>query len=125
MTLRIETFEPRVGGRFRMAFVYSGPDHRVPGKSSAHEDLVEGTFQELVPGRRVVERVRFQSDDPAFAEPMTVVTEVEPVPGGTRVVLRIENVPEAIRPEDHAEGMAATLAQLAAFVEGCYDQREN
>ena len=41
-----------------------------------------------------------------------------PAPEGTTVQITAENVPVGISPADHAAGITATLANLAAFVEG-------
>jgi uncharacterized protein YndB with AHSA1/START domain len=101
MRAEIHAFEPREGGAFRMAFVYAGADHAVRGKTSEHADVFEGRFAELVPSERIVERVAFESGDPAFAGAMTVTTTLTPVPGGTEVTFRCENVPRGIRASDH------------------------
>lgn len=117
MTARIESFEPRPGGIYRMAFIYTEPSPEVRGKTSAHADVVQGQFVELVPNQRIVERVEFESDDPAFSGAMTITTTLTPVPGGTEVRFTCENVPPGIRPEHHERGMASTLENLAAFTE--------
>jgi uncharacterized protein YndB with AHSA1/START domain len=117
MTAEIYAFEPWEGGTYRMAFVYAGADHAVRGKTSEHADVFSGRFMELVPDARIVERVEFESDDPAFAGAMTVTTSLAPVPGGTRVTIVCENVPPGVRPSDHQAGMASTLQNLAAFTE--------
>lgn len=72
-------------------------------------DRFEGQFVELVPERRIVERVRFESEDPAFAGEMRLITTLEPEAGGTRVTLLAEDVPSGISAEDHAVGMASAL----------------
>ena len=115
MRAEIEMFDAREGGGYRMAFIYE--DASVRGKTSANADVFEGQFVELVPEQRIVERVVFESDDAAFAGAMTVMTTLTPVPGGTEVGIVCENVPVGIRAEDHAMGMASTLANLAAFLE--------
>ena len=117
MTGEMLAFDGREGGLYRMSLTYIGTGLELRGKTSEHADVVEGRFQELVPDRRVVEVVEFESDDPAFAGAMTITTALAEVPGGTEVTIRCENVPEGIRPEDHQEGMASTLANLAAFTE--------
>jgi hypothetical protein len=48
---------------------------------------------------------------------MTMTWALSPVQGGTRVEIRADNVPPGIGREDHAVGMASSLANLAAFVE--------
>jgi uncharacterized protein YndB with AHSA1/START domain len=66
MKAHIYAFNPREGGTFRMAFEYANADHRVRGKTSEHADVFQGRFLELVPDKRIVELVEFESDDPAF-----------------------------------------------------------
>jgi len=114
MTAEIYAFEPREGGLYRMAFVYLGDGL---GKTSEKADVFEGRFVELIPGRRIVERVAFESDDAAFAGAMTITTTLTPTGGGTRVDVAIADVPPGISPEDHQAGMDSSLANLAAFVE--------
>ncbi|WP_141589531.1 SRPBCC family protein [Myxococcus sp. AB056] len=114
---RIHAFEPRAGGMYRMTLSYDNADHTAHGKTSAHEDVVEGLFVELVPNECVVQRFEFESDDPAYAGTMTMTWTLTPVAGGTRVTVTCENVPEGIRQEDHIEGLTSTLANLAAYTE--------
>ncbi len=117
MRATIFEFEPREGGVFRMALEYESEDHDLPGKSSEHADIVQGRFGALVPGRRIVERVEFDSDDPAFAGTMTVTTTLEPVAGATEVTIRCDDVPMGISESDHQAGMASSLEKLARFTE--------
>jgi uncharacterized protein YndB with AHSA1/START domain len=114
---RIDTFDPREGGIYRMALTYEQPDHSVPGKTSEHSDIVGGRFLELVADERIVQLAEFESEDPAFAGAMKMTWTLTAVPGGTEVVILCENVPEGIRQEDHAAGLKSTLENLAAFVE--------
>lgn len=117
MTARIDAFDPREGGAYRMALIYNQPDHTAPGKTSEHSDVVRGRFLELIPDERIVQLVAFESTDPAFAGEMTMTWILTAVPGGTNVVILCENVPEGIRPDDHAVGLRSTLENLAAFTE--------
>jgi uncharacterized protein YndB with AHSA1/START domain len=116
MTARIETFEPKAGGHYRMALTYDAPDPSVRGKASEDTDIVEGRFVELVQDERVVQAVTFESDDPAFAGEMRMTWSVRPVAGGTEVGIVCENVPEGISAADHAAGLSSTLDNLAEFV---------
>ena len=115
MKAEVYAFDAREGGGYRMAFVYE--DVLVRGKTTEHADVFEGSFIALVPNKRIVERVEFQSDNPAFAGAMTITTTLIAVMGGTEVSVVCSNVPEGISAEDHQVGMASTLANLAAFVE--------
>lgn len=110
----VYSFDAREGGGYRMALIYEGDGQ---GKTSGKADVFEGTFVELVPDRKIVERVTFESDDPAFGGGMTLTTTLTPVDGGVRVDVAISDVPSGISPEDHQAGMDSALANLAAFVE--------
>lgn len=116
MTGRIETFEPRAGGRYRMVLTYEDPG-RNAGKSARDSDVVEARFVELVPNERVVESIDFESEDPAFAGTMTLTWSLKSVDGGTEVRVTAANVPEGISAEDHEAGMKSSLENLARFVE--------
>lgn len=108
-------FDAREGGTYRMALIYE--DQSIQGKSSGNVDVVEGRFQEFVPGERMVEVVTFESDDPAFAGEMTITTTLTPIPGGTEVSIACENVPSGISAADHEAGLTSTLQNLATYVE--------
>ncbi|ALU38585.1 ATPase [Kocuria flava] len=115
MTARFDHFDARPGGSYRMILTYDDASG-APGKTTAASDVVEARFVELVPGVRVVQAGDFVSDDPAYAGSMTMTWELTPVEGGTRVEVRAENVPDGISAEDHAAGLASSLANLAAHV---------
>jgi uncharacterized protein YndB with AHSA1/START domain len=115
MSGRFEWFDGRVGGGYRMVLTYLGDDHGV-GKASADTDVVEARFAEIVAGQRVVQTVEFVSDDPAYAGTMSMAWLTEPVPGGTRVTIRADDVPDGISAADHAVGLASSLANLAGYL---------
>jgi uncharacterized protein YndB with AHSA1/START domain len=113
----IEKFQVREGGEFRMALAFTDEDHRTRGKTTEHEDVVHGKFVKLVLNQQVVEEVEFETEDEAFKGPMTITTTLVPVPGGTRITVVCENVPQGIKAKDHQKGLESSLANLAAFVE--------
>jgi uncharacterized protein YndB with AHSA1/START domain len=115
MTGRFGRFDVRPGGSYRLVLTY--PDASgAPGKATADADVVEARFVDIVPGVRVVQAVDFESDDPAFAGTMTMTWAVTAVDGGTRVDIIADDVPDGITAEDHAEGIASSLANLAAHL---------
>ncbi len=116
MTAKFERFEARPGGSYRMVLTY-GNTATTLGKATAHSDIVDARFVALVPGVRVVQAVDFVSDQPAYDGTMTMTWEVATVETGTRVEIRADNVPEGISAEDHAAGLASSLANLAAYLE--------
>jgi uncharacterized protein YndB with AHSA1/START domain len=115
MTARFEHFDPRPGGSYRLVLTYDDP--RARGKATPSSDVVEARYVDIVPGTRVVQAVDFVSDDPSFAGTMTMTWEVADVDGGTRVDITADNVPDGISAEDHAAGLASSLANLARHLE--------
>ncbi len=88
-----------------------------PGKTTADSDIVEARFIDIVPGVRVVQAVTFVADDPDLAGTMTMTWEVTATDDGTRVDICADQVPVGISAEDHAAGLASSLANLAAYVQ--------
>jgi uncharacterized protein YndB with AHSA1/START domain len=117
MSARIERFDPRIGGGYRIVLSYLGGNGEVHGKTSPGKDVCDVRFLELAPDHQIIEEVRFVSDDPAFAEPMTLTTRFEPVIDGTKVTVTARDVPAAISPEDHQAGIASSLRNLARLTE--------
>lgn len=115
MTGKMHHFDFREGGAFRLTLTYS--DQGATGKTTATEDVSEGTFVKILPNKQVVQRIVFDSDDPAFAGDMLMTWLFEPINEGTRVTVTAENVPAGISPEDHQVGLNSTLENLKRFVE--------
>jgi uncharacterized protein YndB with AHSA1/START domain len=116
MSASFERFDARPGGSYRMVLTYADASD-APGKATADSDIVEARFVDIVPGARVVQAVDFVSDDPAYAGTMTMTWAVAAVDGGTRVDFRADDVPDGISAEDHAAGLASSLANLAAHLD--------
>lgn len=117
MRAEIYRFDARVGGGYRMALVYADSAGTRHGKTTDNSDVISGEFLDLVPGARIVERVQFESDSARFHGAMTLTTTFSETAQGTEVHIVCENVPAGISADDHAVGMASTLANLAAYVE--------
>ncbi|GAB2572476.1 SRPBCC family protein [Gracilibacillus alcaliphilus] len=115
MSGQVNRFEPAEGGSFQITLTYE--DGTASGKTSDNTDVVQGRFVELVPDKRIVQAVLFDSENPAFAGEMVQSWVMEPVEKGTKVTIICENVPAGIRKEDHDIGLRSTLENLAAFVE--------
>lgn len=117
MRSHVHSFDPRVGGQFRITLMYQQPDETQLGKTSADTDTYHGHFAELVPDEKIVEVIEFESADPSFAGEMTMTVLLDEVAGGTEVTLIYDNLPAGIRPEDNEAGSQASLRKLAALVE--------
>lgn len=113
---RIERWDPRPGGGFRMVLTHLDPTHAA-GKSSATTDVVDVAFADLVAPERVVQRAVFESDDPAYAGTMTMTWHVDATAGGTTVTVTATGVPPGIDPAVHEAGIASSLAHLASYLE--------
>ena len=116
MTGRFERFDARPGGSYRLVLTYDDAS-TARGKATADSDIVEARFVEMLPGARVVQAVDFVSDEAGYAGTITMTWEVSTVDAGTRVEIRADNVPDGISAQDHAAGLASSLANLAAYLE--------
>ena len=113
---RIERWEPRPGGGFRMVLTYLDPADS-PGKTSDATDVVNIEFAALEPPERVVQRAVFESDDPSYAGTMTMTWYLAGAGEGTEVTVTATDVPPGIDQAVHEVGIASSLANLAAYVE--------
>ncbi|MDX8047508.1 SRPBCC domain-containing protein [Gracilibacillus sp. S3-1-1] len=116
MSGHIDMFEPRKGGNYSMTLTYE-LDHSTPGKTSENTDVSQGMFLELVPDKKIVLSVKFDSNHPAFSGEMIQTWYLEAVSEGTKGTIVCENVPEGVRKADHDEGLISTLENLATFTE--------
>lgn len=116
MSGRFERFDARPGGSYRLVLTYADATTQ-RGKATADSDIVDVRFVDLVPGVRLVQAVDFVSDDPANAGTMTLTWALAAVDAGTRVDVRADDVPAGISAEDHAAGLASSLANLATYLE--------
>jgi len=115
MTGRLERFDPRMGGGYRLALRYVRPP--VGGaKSSADTDVVEARFVELMPGVRIVQEVDFDSEDERYAGTMRLTWSVREVEEGSEVEFRAEHVPVGIAAADHEVGMNSSLDHLEDYL---------
>ncbi len=112
-----EWFDARPGGSYRLTLTYDSADDAV-GKTTADSDVVDARYVALVPETCIVQEVDFVSDDPSFAGTMTMTWRLTDLDAGTLVELIAEDVPVGISAEDHAAGLASSLANLAAHLQG-------
>ncbi|MGN6356555.1 MAG: SRPBCC domain-containing protein [Novosphingobium sp.] len=110
----VEVFDPRPGGRFRMTLRFATGEG---GKTGPDTDTITGRFLDLDPDEYVAQEFDFVSADPAFAGTMRMTWGLTWCAEGTEVSVTAENVPPGIDPDDHAAGLASSLANLAAFLE--------
>jgi uncharacterized protein YndB with AHSA1/START domain len=116
MTSEVHSFDPRVGGAFRVSLTYDAPTGT--GKTTSHTDTYHGHFVELVPDERVVERLAFETSNPEMQGEMTITYALSDAVGGTALTAVHEGVPPGVAPEDNALGWEQSLRKLAAYAEG-------
>ncbi|ROR65385.1 SRPBCC domain-containing protein [Agrococcus jenensis] len=110
----IEDMDARERGGFRAVLRFEHPDDT---KTTDDTDASVVTFVELVPGRLVVQRVAFETDEERFRGDMLMTWRLEPVQAGTRVTVSATDVPAGIAQEDHEVGLGSSLANLARYLE--------
>lgn len=115
MSAQFEQFDPTPGGSYRLVLTYANP--MGTAKSSPDSDIVEARYIDIVHNDRVVQAIDFVSNDPAFAGTMRMTWAVRAVDGATLVEFIADHVPDGISAEDHAAGMASSLAHLASYLE--------
>lgn len=116
MTSEVHRFDAREGGVFRISLTYDAPTEA--GKSDAQTDSYHGRFVELVPGKRVVQAMEFETDDPAMRGEMGVTFALTPTAdGGTELEATHARVPPGVAPADNELGWRLSLDKLAALVE--------
>jgi uncharacterized protein YndB with AHSA1/START domain len=111
----VHEFAAHEGGRFRVSLSYDDP--AVAGKSGRNTDTYHGRFARLVPDERVVEILRFETEDPVLQGDMTVTTTLTDADGGTDVTIAYENLPAGVPAADNQLGTQMALNKLAALVE--------
>jgi uncharacterized protein YndB with AHSA1/START domain len=117
MTAKMYSFDPHVGGGYRMSLFYPESEQTFRGKTSEKEDNLAARFVELTPPSRIVQAVIFNSPDPSFSGEMTLIATFTAADGGTEVTIECRNIPPGIRPEDNEEGCRSSLEKLARYAE--------
>jgi uncharacterized protein YndB with AHSA1/START domain len=116
MRCEIHELDAREGGAFRVSLTYEAPTDA--GKSAPQTDTYHGRFTELVPDRRVVRSVEFETSNPALQGEMRITIDLsDAAGGGTELVALHENLPSGVAPRDNELGWQQSLAKLAALVE--------
>lgn len=116
MSSQVHTFESREGGKFRISLTYDEPTGT--GKTTEHTDTYHGEFVELVPDKKVVEVVEFETEDPGMRGEMTITITLADAAGGTEVVAVHDRLPPGLSAADNETGWRSSLGKLAELVEG-------
>jgi uncharacterized protein YndB with AHSA1/START domain len=115
MTSRVEQFEAREGGAFRISLTYATPT--TAGKTNAQTDTFHGRFLRLVPDTEVLQTVEFETDDPHMQGEMTITYTLSETATGTDLVGLHENLPPGVAPADNELGWRMSIEKLAGLLE--------
>ena len=118
MTGKVHDFEFKVGGGYRMSLFYPESEKEMKGKTTEREDRFTARFVEIIPNKKIIPAVNFESPDPDFSGEMIMETTFDPNERGTKVTFSFQNIPKGIKPEDNEAGTIATLEKLARYAEG-------
>ncbi len=114
---KIHHFDLREGGGYDMSLYYPVSDKEMQGKTSVKEDRFTARFIQLIPSKKIVEAINFNTNDPNFSGEMIIEITLEPTANGTKVSFLFNNIPIGIRPEDNEAGTVSSLEKLALYVE--------
>lgn len=117
MTAKIHYFDLKVGGGYQMSLFYPDKEIRMKGKTTQNEDKFSARFLEIIPNKKIVEIIDFDSSDPDFGGEMIMEITLQPIEIGTRVTFLFKDIPIGIRPEDNEAGTISSLEKLAKLVE--------
>jgi uncharacterized protein YndB with AHSA1/START domain len=122
MTSQVHSFDAREGGAFRISLTYDEPS--AAGKTTVDADTFHGRFVKLVPDEQVVQRIEFETADPAMQGEMVVTFSLRDADGGTEVIGSHEDLPAGVSLVDNETGWRMSLGKLAALVEAPVDATE-
>ena len=115
MTSTVHAFDAREGGAFRISLTYDEPT--TAGKSSGATDTFSGRFVELVPDRKVVQVLEFETTDAALRGDMTITYDLADDGDGTVVTGQHEDLPPGLSASENELGWRMSMDKLAALVE--------
>jgi uncharacterized protein YndB with AHSA1/START domain len=117
MTTKIHNFDLRVGGGYQMSLFYPDSEKEMTGKTVGKEDRFTARFLELIPYKRIVQAINFDTSNPDFMGEMIMEVTLKPIDNGTKVTFTFKNIPIGIRPADNEAGTISSLEKLAHYVE--------
>jgi len=114
---KIHYFDFKIGGSYFMSLYYPGTEKELRGKTSENEDRFSATFIGIIPNKKIVQSIKFESSIKDFMEEMIMEVSFEPLNIGTRVTFFFKDIPIGISIKDNEVGTISTLEKLAQYVE--------
>lgn len=111
----ILSFSGRLGGSYEIA-LHGDPSDNRDGPLRETPRL-EGSFVELVPDEKIIERAHFDDAASAGSWDMTIVTTMRPVRDGTKVTVQLSGLPANELGDELVRYMINSLRNLAMLAE--------
>lgn len=115
MTGKIHFFDFKIDGGYAMSLYY--PANEAIGKTDSNEDRFTSKFLEIENNKKIVESVKFETEDKDLKEEMLMQIDLKEVETGTAVTFTFKNIPKGINPKDNEEGTKSSLEKLAKLLE--------
>lgn len=116
MTAKVHHFDLRIGGGYSMSLYYPESETKMKGKTTDKEDKYSSRFTELIPFRKIVQVITFETSNPGFSGEMIIETDIEPAEAGTKVTYTFKDIPVGIKPSDNESGTLSSLNKLAEYL---------
>jgi uncharacterized protein YndB with AHSA1/START domain len=117
MVGKVHNFNFRAGGGYTMSLFYPESEVNFKGKTGDKEDRFSSRYIEIIPNKKIIEAVNFESDDADFAGEMIMEVTFTAHKDRTEVTFHFKDIPKGIKPEDNEAGTISTLEKLAKYVE--------
>jgi len=114
MKSKVHFFESREGGKFRISLTYD--EKKSLGKSGGNTDTYHGWFVKLIPNKKVVERMEFETTDPQMKGEMTTTFLLTEIEGETELLAKHEHLPPGLSESDNQKGWELSLENLAGYL---------
>jgi uncharacterized protein YndB with AHSA1/START domain len=114
---KVHNFDFRSGGGYSMSLFYPESEVNFKGKTAEKEDRFSSRYIQIIPNKKIIEAVNFESDDADFNGEMIMDVTFTSHEDGTEVTFHFKNIPKGIKPEDNEAGTISTLEKLARYVE--------
>lgn len=116
MTAKVHNFELRIGGGYEMSLFYPENENKMTGKTREKEDKFIARFIELIPNKKIVLAINFDTLNPDFSAEMIMEVLLNPTDTGTNVTFTFKNIPIGIKPEDNEKGTRSSLNKLSNYL---------
>ena len=117
MTGKIHEFNFKIGGTYMMSLYYK--EAGFDGKTTGNEDRFTSKFMDIVPGRKIVQHISFDSEDQGFNTEMVMEVDLNSLSESrTEVTITFKNIPVGIDPKDNHEGTEQSLNKLSKYLMG-------